>query len=89
MSAVKNIPGVSQVWSSIPADGVDVTAHDTNPLPFDTMGLWVGTGGDVRVRWASGNDMTFNNVANGTYLSGNFSRVYFTGTTASNIKAVH
>lgn len=53
-------------------------------------GIWVGSGGSIKVDMAStGTAITFTNVQNG-YLSGNFSKIYSTanGTTASNLVVV-
>lgn len=50
--------------------------------------LYVGTGGSVRVLTSSGADLTFENVANGTFLPVQVKRVFSTGTDAGNIIAL-
>jgi hypothetical protein len=50
--------------------------------------LYVGTGGNVRVLTAGGNDVILNNVAAGTFIPIQVVRVYSTNTTASDILAL-
>lgn len=55
---------------------------DKGPL----LGLYVGTAGDVKVDFAGGaTAITYKNVPAGTFLPGLFTRVYASGTSASNI----
>ena len=60
---------------------------DTNPGCVLYIGT-AGTGGVVRVLTASGADLTFNNVSNGTFLPVQVKRVFDTDTSASNILAL-
>lgn len=53
-----------------------------------TRALWVGTGGNVKVRMLSGTALTFTNVQDGTLLPIRIDTVYQTDTTASNMTAV-
>lgn len=50
--------------------------------------LYVGTGGDLSVRTAGGDDVIFYNVVSGTFLPVNVVRVFSTGTEADNIVAL-
>lgn len=61
-----------------------VTPSDTTEVSFSY--IYVGTGGDVCVDMAgTGSAIVHKNVADGTYLWGNFKRIRSTSTTASNI----
>ncbi len=51
-------------------------------------GLWVGTGGDVKVLSEQGQAVVFANVPDGFLLPVRCTRVYATGTTASDIVAM-
>jgi hypothetical protein len=73
-----------------------VAAHDGRALtPSDSMeipgsrGLWVGTGGDVRVTMVSEQVLTFEAVPSGFLLPIQVTRVWATGTTASGIIALY
>ncbi len=67
-----------------PANSVAVTPNDTGD--HDYLGLYVGTGGDVKVDMRdTGTAVTFSSVPDGTFLPVQVSRVYSTDTTASNI----
>jgi hypothetical protein len=57
-------------------------------VPSDTDDLYVGGTGDVRVRMRGGNDVTFAAVPTGTVLPIRVTRVFLTGTTATNIIAM-
>jgi hypothetical protein len=50
--------------------------------------LYVGTGGNLRVLTAGGDDVTFAGFPNGGFLPVNVVRVYLTGTSASDILAL-
>lgn len=78
-----------QVGLDDPAiDGEEVTPG----APF-TKGvcrsLYVGTGGSVVVRMKEGTDLPFANVADGTVLRVMATQVVASGTTASDILALH
>ncbi len=66
------IAGTAQV-------GYKIYVKDSNPGCV----LYVGTGGDVRVLTASGADLTFSNVADGTFLPVQVKRVFSTGSSGS------
>ena len=63
-----------------------VTVSDTVDLPDKSKSLYVGTGGNVKVKMAQSlQDVTFTNVQDGTVLPIIVTRVFDTGTTASSI----
>ena len=57
--------------------------NDVKDLLRRSEALYVGVGGDVRVRTRAGTDVTFFNVPAGSILPIEFIRVWNTGTTAS------
>lgn len=72
--------------------GLAVSNNDSSDLsgaPY--YGLWVGTGGNVRINTGSGgggSDLLFSNVASGQLIPMKIYRVYSTNTTASNVLAL-
>lgn len=67
-------------------DAVAVTPSDSTPDtsgPF--AGLYIGVTGDVKVHTLRGSDVVFKNVPQGTTLRVAVSRVWTTGTAATNI----
>jgi len=70
---------------NIPFPGDDTAAPDTAKWPCV---LYVGTGGILRVLTASGDDVTLQNVPNGTFIPIQVIRVFSSTTTASNIVAL-
>jgi len=63
-----------------------ITPSDSAVLPFLPKAIYVGTGGNLKVRAVDGTgDVTFANVANGTILDIRITSVRATGTTASNL----
>lgn len=71
-----------------------VTKSDTVDIPNPGNGqvegcvLYVGTGGILRVLTAGGDDITFQNVPNGTFIPVQVVRVFDSTTTALNIVAL-
>ncbi len=74
-----------------------VTLSDTVDIPSisDQSGrgnngcvLYVGTGGDLRVLTAGGDDVIFTGFPDGGFLPVNVVRVFSTNTTAANILAL-
>lgn len=62
--------------------------HNTNPLPLVTKGIYVGTGGDVTLRAVdSAADVTYKNLADGSYIYVRASHVRATGTDATDLIA--
>lgn len=73
-------------------DAAAVTPSDTADLArAPARGLFVGTGGNVKVDTVGGSTVQFNNVASGTVIPVQVSRVYATptGSAASNIVALY
>ncbi len=71
-----------------------VTKSDTVDIPNPGNGqvegcvLYVGTGGILRVLTAGGDDITFQNVPNGSFIPVQVVRVFDSTTTALNIVAL-
>ena len=70
----------------IPAKFLDITPSDTAPVNA-TLGLYIGTGGIVKVAGADGIIATFK-VDDSQYVTGKIHRVMATGTTATGIVAL-
>lgn len=76
--------GVSVGLSDPPSRWVAITPSDSTDLTIATRCIWVGGAGDVKVIDQAGNTaVTLVGVQAGTQISGRFSRVYSTGTTAT------
>jgi hypothetical protein len=73
--------------SSSALDAVAVTASDATIIPV-TRALYVGTGGNIKVRMSSGNSVVFTNVAAGIFPV-QVDMVYTTSTTASGMFALY
>jgi hypothetical protein len=73
--------------SSSALDAVAVTASDATTIPV-TRALYVGTGGNIKVRMASGASVVFTNVAAGVFPV-QVDMVYTTSTTASGMFALY
>lgn len=81
LGALNMMTPVAKAAAVVPADDGALTK---------VKGLYIGTGGDIKVDMdASGTAITFKNVPDGTFLWLRVSRVYLTGTTASNIVSLH
>lgn len=71
-----------------------VTPSNTANIPALTGGsnngcvLYVGTGGDVKVLTIGGDEVTFSNIPEGTFMPVHVLRVFSTGTTATDIVAL-
>jgi hypothetical protein len=74
----------------IPAEKYNaITPHDTNDLSTPTRGLYVGVSGDVKVISLDGNDVTYTGLMAGIIHAISCTRVYATGTTATNIVGIY
>lgn len=65
-----------------------VTPSDSVELATIPKALWVGTGGDVRLKGVNGQAVTFKSVPSGHIIPVRASLVYATGTTAADIIAL-
>ena len=69
-----------------PNDGESpITPDDATILPADTVGLVIGTGGDISVDFIGGATAQIYTVPDGFLFPGLFKRVRATGTTAAKI----
>lgn len=67
----------------------EVTPSDSTDLTTTGAALYVGNGGDVVVVSLEGNEVTFENVRDGSWMPIQVARVKSTGTTATGIVAVY
>lgn len=66
-----------------------ITTHNTNDLSAATRGIYVGVSGDVKVNTIGGETVTFVGLVAGVIHPIRATRVYATGTTATNIIGVY
>jgi hypothetical protein len=72
-----------------PNDSVDIPSiSNENGRGNNGCVLYVGTGGDLRVLTAGGDDVVFTGVQDGSFLPVNVVKVFATNTTASGILAL-
>jgi hypothetical protein len=65
-----------------------IVPHDRNPLPIVPKGIYVGTGGHVRLRGMDSDaDVTYRNLPDSSYIAVRATFVRVTGTTASDMIA--
>lgn len=63
-----------------------ITPDDVAELSVQPKGIYVGTGGDVTLRaTGSSADVTYRNLADGSYIAVRSSHVRATGTTATSL----
>jgi len=63
-----------------------IVPHDVTELPLVPKGIYVGTGGNVVLRGSDASaDVTYRNLADGSYIAVRASHVRATGTTADNL----
>ena len=85
------IPSVPQLGAQDTApssSAAAVTPNDSTVLAL-TRALWVGTGGNLKVTMGYGTDVTFTAVPDGKLMPIRVTKVFSTGTTASNIVAIY
>lgn len=70
-----------------PSDSTNISYVGGGTIDWPCV-LYIGTGGNLRVMTAGGDDVVFSNVLGGTTLPVQVIRVYATNTTASNIVAM-
>lgn len=73
------------IQNPIATDGFSITPNDSTALTNIAVGIYVGGAGDLKVDTKAGTALTFVGVAAGTFLPIAVTKVYATGTTATNI----
>lgn len=72
-----------------PSDTVNIPSLSSESgTPNRGCVLYIGTGGDLKVLTVGGDEVTFSNIQEGTFLPVQVVRVFETDTTASNIIAL-
>lgn len=74
---------------ALPEDGDAVTPHDTNHLTTSPAVIYIGVGGNVKVKTVKGSTLTFVGVIAGTVLPVKVLQVFNTDTTATNLVALY
>jgi hypothetical protein len=75
-----------QTGLTSPAWGaVAIVPSDSVPIALTTRAVYVGQGGDLRLRMASGETVTLNAVPGGSLLPLRVTQVLATGTTAAGV----
>lgn len=69
-------------------NAASITPDDDDVIE-ETIGLWIGTAGDVAVRFAGGTSITFTVPNDGTILPFAVDKVLATGTDAGSIVALY
>lgn len=69
-------------------EAVAITPHDTDDIQ-QTVAIYVGGIGNLKVDMKGGNAVTFQAVPVGTVLEIRATRVYATGTTATNLLGLY
>lgn len=72
----------------VPNDTTNILYPGSPDGLLEAFVLYIGTGGDIRVLTATGNDVVFKNVLGGTFLPVQVVRVFATSTTATDILAL-
>lgn len=71
-----------------PSDTSNIPNVSTQDGPNNGCVLFIGTGGDIKVKTAGGDEVTFTNVADGTFFPVQVVKVFSTGTTGTGIIAL-
>ena len=79
---------VGRAQAVTPSNTEDIYFVGSEPNKIIPCVIYVGTSGNLKVRTAGGDDVTFNNIQSGSFLPINVVRVFSTGTTATNIVAL-
>jgi hypothetical protein len=78
----------SRSLTSPPEDAAAITPDDGLDLAVATRAIWVGGGGDIRLRMLGGAEAVLQGVAAGSLLPLRVARVFATGTTATALVAL-
>lgn len=88
MAATDEFSTNSAGLDSPPSKFAAITPNDTTDLAFVTRCIHVGVGGDIAIIGAGDTaSVVLKNLQSGQVVSGRFSRVLATGTTATNLVA--
>lgn len=79
---------VGRALAVIPNDDEDIYFVGSEADKVIPCVLYVGTGGDLKVRTEGGDDVIFYNLNDGVFLPVNVLRVFDTDTTASDVVAL-
>ena len=71
--------------TSPPVDGFSITPSDGSSLSVTTRGIYVGVAGDLKVVTAGGTTLTFVGLAAGVIHPLRVTKVFATGTSATDI----
>jgi hypothetical protein len=66
--------------------GLTTTGSNSTDLPFVARGIYIGTSGNLKVDTVDGSTLTF--VSASGFIPGHVTRIYVTGTTASDVIAL-
>jgi hypothetical protein len=78
---------VSRAATVTPSNTVDIPFVGGGDIAWPCV-LYIGGAGNLRVLTAGGDDITFNGVLAGSFLPVQVTRVFVTGTSATNIIAL-
>ena len=68
--------------------GAAISPNDTQDLPYLTRAIYVGGDGDIRLTLQDGSEITFSAAVAGTVLPLRASRIWQSGTSATNLVAL-
>jgi hypothetical protein len=75
----------SRSLTAPPEEAAPIAPDNTADLAVATRALYVGTGGDVRLRMLGGGEVTLTNLASGSLIPVRAIRVFATGTNANGL----
>jgi hypothetical protein len=78
-----------ETLSSPKGGAFSVTPNDSVDLTIGAIALYIGTGGDVKLTTSFGQTVTFVNLGDGQILPVRTSRVYASGTDATDIVGLY
>ena len=89
--AVPEVPKYADALMHLPAQSaVAITPSDASNLARESRGIWVGGAGDLKVDMVgTGTGVTFVGIPAGSLLPLRVSKIYATGTTATDIVEVY
>jgi hypothetical protein len=70
-------------------DCAEITPSDTEDLPREARGIYVGVGGDLKITTQYKNTVTFRNLVRGQILPVQVWKIWQTGTTAGSLIALY